>query len=92
MKSHRALGIPVLLRPSTVINIPQKKIKREYETWSKTNQLGLLQALQDINVNKSINNMEKKEHNDSRIHLLKAWLSILEIKNHKSKSSSKCSP
>ncbi|KAJ6876320.1 hypothetical protein NC652_035632 [Populus alba x Populus x berolinensis] len=55
MKSHRALGIPVLLKPSTVINIPQKKIR-------------------------------------SRIYLLKAWLSILEIKNHKSKSSSKCSP
>jgi len=33
--SHKALGIPVLLRPSTVINIPQKNIKSEYETCNK---------------------------------------------------------
>lgn len=32
-KSHRALGMPVLLKPSTVMNIPQKNINREYETW-----------------------------------------------------------
>jgi len=33
--SHKALGIPVLFRPSTVINIPQKNIKSEYETCYK---------------------------------------------------------
>ena len=35
MRSHRAVGIPVLLNPSTVINIPQKKIKSEYDTFSR---------------------------------------------------------
>ena len=30
--SHKALGIPVLLNPSTVMNIPQKNINKEYET------------------------------------------------------------
>jgi len=33
MKSQNALGMPVLLKPSTVINIPTKKINKEYETW-----------------------------------------------------------
>ena len=32
MKFQKALGNPVLLNPSTVINIPQKKTKSEYET------------------------------------------------------------
>jgi hypothetical protein len=31
-ESHSALGMPVLLNPSTVINIPQKNINKEYET------------------------------------------------------------
>lgn len=30
--SHKALGMPVLLNPSTVMNIPQKNINKEYET------------------------------------------------------------
>jgi hypothetical protein len=30
--SHIALGMPVLLKPSTVMNIPQKKINSEYDT------------------------------------------------------------
>lgn len=29
MKSHKALGMPVLLKPSTVMNIPQKNISKE---------------------------------------------------------------
>lgn len=33
IKSQKALGIPVLLKPSTVMNIPQKNISSEYETW-----------------------------------------------------------
>jgi hypothetical protein len=35
IKLQRLPGIPVLLKPSTVINIPQKNTRREYETWSK---------------------------------------------------------
>jgi hypothetical protein len=31
--SHNVLGMPVLLKPSTVINIPQKKISNEYDTY-----------------------------------------------------------
>ena len=30
--SHSVFGMPVLLKPSTVINIPQKKISSEYDT------------------------------------------------------------
>lgn len=36
MNSQKALGIPVLLNPSTVMNIPQKNTSREYETWAIT--------------------------------------------------------
>jgi len=33
--SQSALGMPVLLKPSTVMNIPQKKINKEYDTCSE---------------------------------------------------------
>ena len=35
--SQRVFGIPVLLNPSTVMNIPQKKISSEYDTCKFTN-------------------------------------------------------
>ena len=38
---QRVLGIPVLLKPSTVMNMPTKKIKRGYETWGSKKRIEL---------------------------------------------------
>jgi hypothetical protein len=58
MNSHKELGIPVLLKPSIVINLPQKKIKREYDFWTYVRRIAM------ENVQFPLTNREKQVVNN----------------------------